>query len=80
MEAEESIEINDFVLGDGDAGTHGVVVFFAIGNNEVEAVGCAALKDDDQALTGRGRSFGKHRADEEAGNCRCAGHRERAVT
>ena len=47
MQAEEAIEIEHLVLGDGDAGAHGVVVLFAVGDDDVEAVGGAALEDDD---------------------------------
>ena len=56
MEAEEAIEVENLVGGDGDAGTHGVVVLLAVGDNDIEAVGSAALKDDDEAAAGNGRS------------------------
>ena len=56
MQAEESVEIEDLVLRNGDAGPHGVVVLFAIGHDDVEAVGGAALKDDDEAAIGVVRS------------------------
>jgi hypothetical protein len=57
MQAEEAVEIDDLILRDGDAGAHGVVVLLAIGNDDVEAVGCAALEDDDQARPGLRRGF-----------------------
>ena len=50
MQAEEAVEIEDLILRDGDGGAHGVVVGLAPGNDDVEAVGGAALKDDDELL------------------------------
>ena len=49
MQAEEPVEIDDLILWNGDAGPHRVVVLLAIGNHDVQAVGGAALKDDDEA-------------------------------
>ena len=57
MQAKESVEIEDLVLRNRDAGAHGVVVLFAIGNDDVEAVGGAALKDDDEPAAGCGCRF-----------------------
>ena len=79
MEAEESVEVEHLVLRNGDAGAHGVVVLFAIGDDDVETVGGAALKDDDQAAVGNGRSLGHDGADEEAGDGRGAGEGKGAV-
>jgi hypothetical protein len=52
MQAEEAIEVETWFCGDGDAGAHGVVVLLAVGNDDVEAVGRAALEDDDQPRPG----------------------------
>ena len=65
MEAEESIEIDNLILRNGDAGAHGVVILLAIGDDDIEAVGGAALKDDDQAAVGSGRSLCHDGAHEE---------------
>ena len=73
MEAEEAVEIEDLVLRNGDAGAHVVVICFAVRDDDVETVGCAALKDDDQTASGSGRVFRKHGADQEAGDGRGAG-------
>jgi hypothetical protein len=53
VQAEESIKIENLILGDGDAGAHRVIVLLAIGDNNVKAVGGAALEDDDEAAIGR---------------------------
>src|ERR1035437_22742 len=73
VKSEEAIEIENLILRDGDAGTHGVVVFFLVGHDNVEAVGGAALEDYYEAAAGvGGGSFSHEGADEEAGNGRGA--------
>ena len=82
MEAEEAIEVEDLLLGDGDGGAHGVVVGFAVGDDDVEAVGCSALEDDDEALALRfgGLGLGEDGAGEEGGQDGGAGEGECSVT
>ena len=50
VQAEESVEIENVMARNIDRGTHGVIRSLAVGDNDVEAVGCAALKYDDQPL------------------------------
>ncbi len=50
MESEESIEIKHRVARDIDRWPHGVVGALVVRHDDVEAVGCAALEDDNQAL------------------------------
>ena len=78
METEESIEVDDLVLRNGDAGAHRVVVLFAIRDDDVEAVGGATLEDDDEAAIGRRRALGEDGADEKSGDRRGARERESA--
>jgi hypothetical protein len=63
MEAEEAIEVENLVLGNGDAGAHGVVVLLAIRDNDVETVGGATLKDDHEAATRCGGGLSHDGAD-----------------
>ena len=79
VEAEEAIEIKDLVLGNGNAGAHGVVILLTVGDDDVEAIGRAALEDGDETAGGGGGGLGQHRADKEAGNGRGAGDGEGAV-
>ena len=79
MEAEEAIEVENLVLRNGDAGTHGVVVLFAIGDDDIETVGGAALEDDDETAIGRCCCvLAENGADQKAGDCRGAGDGKRA--
>src|SRR5580692_6317259 len=84
MEAEESVEVEDLILRNGNAGTHLVIVLLAIRDDDVEPVGCAALEDHDKPLIGcrhePGSSLGQDRAYQEAGNGSGAGYGERAVS
>src|SRR5580658_8681931 len=50
MESEESVEIKHRVAGNIDGWPHGVVCTLVVGHDDVEAVGCAALEDDDETL------------------------------
>jgi hypothetical protein len=80
VQAEESIEIENLILGDGDAGAHRVIVLLAIGDDNIEAVGGAALEDYDEAAIWCGQSLRHHGANQKAGNRGCACDRESAVT
>ena len=76
MQPEESIEIDDLVGRDRNAGTHGVVILLAIRHDDVEPVRRAPLKNDDQpAVRSRG-AFCQHGADEKAGNRGGSGQRQ----
>ena len=68
MEAKETIEVEHLVLRNRDAGAQGVVILFAIGDDDVEAICGSALKDDDEPAAWRGISFSEDGADEETGN------------
>src|SRR5215467_5847809 len=50
MQAEESVEIDYALAGNVDARAHGVILLLAVGDDHVQSVGSAALKDDDQAF------------------------------
>src|SRR5215467_771473 len=52
MQAEESVEIDHILARNIDARPHGVILFLAVRDDDVESVGCAALEDDDQAFWG----------------------------
>ena len=47
MQAEEAIEIDDRLSGNVDAGPHRVILRLGMRHDNVQAVGCAALKDYD---------------------------------
>ena len=80
MQAEESVEIEHLIFGNRDAGPHRVVILFAIGNNDVESVGCAALEDHDQPLARRdSRGLRQHGAHKKVGHRRGAGNGQRAL-
>src|SRR5215471_2798430 len=53
MQAEKSIEINDRLARNVDAGAHRVVLRFAMRDDHVETVGRAALEDHDEAFGAR---------------------------
>ena len=79
MKAEESIEIDDLILRNRDTRTHGVVIFFSPGNDDVESINGSALKDDDEAAGRSGSGFSENGAHEEAGNGGGAGEGESAL-
>jgi hypothetical protein len=70
MEAEESVEVEDGILRDSDAGAQVEIGFFAMGDDDVESVGGSALEDDDEffALGLRGGGLGEDGAGDEAGH------------
>src|SRR5882762_7955758 len=45
MQSEKAVEVEHGFLGDVDGWPHGVISGLAVGHNDVEAVGCAALED-----------------------------------
>ena len=81
VQSEEAVEVEDLILRDGDGGPHGVVVRFAPGDDDVEAVGCSALEDNDELLTLRACLGGRGHdgAGEEGGQGRGACERQCAV-
>jgi hypothetical protein len=81
VQAEESVQVEDLILRDGDAGTHLVVILFPVGNHDVEPVGRAALENDHEALAWREtrRCLGQDRPNQKAGNGRGAGDGKSAV-
>ncbi len=50
VQSEEAVEIDDLVARDVDGWAHGVVGALVVRYDDVEAVGRAALEDDDEAL------------------------------
>lgn len=50
MQAEKAVQIQNFLRPDSDGGTHGVVVLFAVRDDDVQPVGRAPLKQDNQLL------------------------------
>ncbi len=72
MESEESVEIDDRVARDVDGRPHRIVGALGVRHDDIEAVGCAALENDDQALVLGARRLSRVRcAREECGNgCR----------
>src|SRR3954467_14456481 len=53
MQAKEAVEVEHRFFWDVDAGTHGVVLRFAVRDDNIEPVGGTALEDYDQALRTR---------------------------
>src|ERR1700688_1187464 len=67
MQSEKAVEIEHGFLRDIDGRPHGVVIGLAVRHNDVEAVGCSALEDHDQALGANSEIGGaKGRAGEKA--------------
>src|ERR1700716_3571064 len=64
MQSEKAVEVEHGFLRDVDGRTHGVVTRLAVGHDDVEAVGRAALEDHYQTLganAGVGRAKGRSR-------------------
>ena len=80
MQPEESIEIKHRFARNVDARPHGVILRFAIRHHDVQAVGCAALEDHDQALIAHARLSTYGGASEKTRHRRRADDGERAVT
>jgi hypothetical protein len=53
VQSEEAIDIHNGFLRDVDIGPHRIILPLAMRDNDVEAVGSAALEDHDQALGAR---------------------------
>ena len=58
MESEESVEIDHLVAGNVDGWTHCVVCLLGVGYDDIQAVGRAALENDDQTFILRCRRLG----------------------
>src|SRR5215469_18484463 len=56
MQSKKSVEVDHSFPGNVDAWPHRVVSRLAVRDHNVEPVGRAALKDDDQALRSRART------------------------
>src|SRR5664279_5678851 len=80
MQPEEAVEIDHLLPRNIDAGSHRVIGSFAMGNNNVQAIGGTTLKDDDQALVaGAGLGRAPCCPRKEGWNCRGADDRHRAA-
>src|SRR5215831_10225610 len=80
MEAKESVEIDYVLAWNVNARPHRVILFLAVRDDDVESVGCAALKDNHQALGASSAFDGAERsARQEARHGRCADYGESAV-
>src|SRR5262249_59316572 len=81
MQAEESVEIDHILARNIDARPHRVILFLAVRDDDVESVGCAALKDNHQALGASSAFDGAERsARQEARHGRCADYGESGVS
>jgi len=67
VKAEKSIKVENVVVRNGDAGAHRIVILLAIGNDNIEPVGGAALEDDNEPASRRRRGIRQHRANKKAG-------------
>src|SRR4051794_33143570 len=80
MQPKEAIQIEHALPRDGDAGAHVVIRLLAVRDYDIQSVGRAALKENDQALRARSRRFsGIHRARKKTGNYAGAHNGQRAV-
>ena len=61
MQAEEAVEVKDIFARNIDAGPHGIVGALAVRHYDVQAVGCATLKNYNQTLRPAGRFDGAER-------------------
>src|SRR5579863_4297571 len=69
VKSEEAVEIDDLVARDVDGWAHGVVGALVVWHDDVEAIGRAALEDDNQPLVVHARRLGTERgASEKRGN------------
>src|SRR5271157_146300 len=80
MQPEKAVEVNHLLPRNTDAGPHCVIGAFGMRHKDVQAVGCAALKDDHQPLV-LGAGFGRApcRSRKEGRDRRCANHSHRAA-
>ena len=72
VQAKESVKVEHLVFRDRDTRPHRVVVLLAVGDDDVEAVSRAALKDHDETAVWYSRGLRKHGAQEKTGDGRCA--------
>src|SRR6516162_5960600 len=61
MQPEEAVQIKDRTPGNTDRWSHGVIGRFAMGHDDVQTVGGAALENDNQAFVLRTRRDGSLR-------------------
>src|SRR5437016_12748009 len=79
MQAEEAVEIDHSLALHRDGGTQRIVIFVAVGDDDVEAVGCPALEDGNEDFLAL-RRFGRvQSALEPQGSAARAGHCERGI-
>ena len=62
MKSEKSIQIDRLVLRNRNARAHRVIILFAVGNDDIQTIDCATLKDDDQPAIRYAARFGQHRS------------------
>jgi hypothetical protein len=78
MEPKEAVKIDNLVLRNGDCGSHGVVILFAVRDDSIQTVGRAALENDNEPLAGSADSLSQHGANQETWDGRGAGYGKRA--
>src|SRR5882724_381304 len=80
MQSKEAIKVKHALARDGDAGPHVVIRLLTVRYNNVQTVGGAALKENNQAIPARSRGFrGVYRARKKAGNHAGADNGQHAV-
>src|ERR1700722_3338220 len=80
MQSEKSVEIEHGFFRDVDGRAHSIVAGLAVRDDDVEAVGCSALEDDDQAFVADSRIGGSEGgARQEAGESGVADYGHGAV-
>jgi hypothetical protein len=80
MQPKETLKVKHALPRDGDAGTHVVIRLLTVWHNDVQSIGGASLKENDQALCARSSSFRSiNSACEKAGNHAGANDGQRAI-
>src|SRR5882724_966400 len=80
MQSKETVKIEHALARDGDAGPHAVIRLLTVRHNDVQTVGGAALKQNDQALFARSSGFrGVYRARKKTRDHAGAYYGQRAV-
>src|ERR1700719_706641 len=81
MQPEETIQIEHRLAWDVDAGPHGVLLRFAVRDDDAQPIRSAALKNDDQTLVAHpGVSRAESRACKKTRHRRRADDGQRAIT
>src|SRR5437879_4445022 len=79
MQSEEAVEIDHRCARNGDGGAHLVISWFAMGHNDVQSIGSAALEEDDHPFFSAPVNICQGSASQEARNRASADYCKGAV-